>query len=58
MFTDYKTEFPAAVPRLVSWAQQGKLKLKADIQHGLKDAPKHANRVLTGENAGKQMFKV
>jgi NADPH-dependent curcumin reductase CurA len=58
LFPDYKAEFPSAVQRLVSWAQQGKLKLKADVQQGLKDAPKHANRVLTGENAGKQMFKV
>jgi len=58
LFLDHKNQFPAAIQRIVGWATQGKLTLQVDEQQGLKDAPKHTNRVLTGENKGKQIFKV
>jgi NADPH-dependent curcumin reductase CurA len=36
----------------------GKIKLPVDVQHGLKNAPAITNRVIRGENFGKQLIKV
>jgi len=58
LILDFLPQVPAAVERLLGWAKQGKLKMKMDVATGLKDAPAHTNRVLTGANFGKQIIKL
>ena len=38
--------------------QEGKLKNKVDVQHGLENAPATLRRLFEGRNEGKQLLRI
>ncbi len=58
MITDFAPRFGVAGERLAGWAKEGKVRLRVDVQEGFKNAPAITNRVLRGDNFGKQLIKL
>ncbi len=49
---------PEAIPILYGWMNEGKLKYRTDVVHGLENAPAALARLFKGENNGKQLVKI
>jgi NADPH-dependent curcumin reductase CurA len=47
-----------AVPELVGWVANGKIKYRESVAEGLQNAPKAFIGLLKGENFGKQLVKL
>ena len=55
---DYYDRASEAIPVLCGWMNEGKLKYRTDVVHGLESAPAALARLSTGENQGKQLVKI
>jgi hypothetical protein len=55
---DYVNEYPKAFKELFELVEQGKLKVKIDMQNGIDECPNALVRLLTGKNTGKVIVKV
>ena len=58
MLMDYRQRAPEAIPRLLEWHAQGRLKYRLDVVEGLENAPVAVNKLFDGSNAGKLVVKV
>jgi NADPH-dependent curcumin reductase CurA len=56
--TDYLPRAMEAIPDLLRWQQEGRLKFKVDISEGLESAPSAINRLFEGTNTGKLLVRV
>ena len=55
---DHVARFPEAIRELGTWAQQGALVYREDIESGLDRAPAALAALLRGENRGKKMVRI
>jgi len=55
---DFKDEYAEANARLAEWVDQGKLKYRESVVHGIQNAPAAFRGLLRGENLGKQLIAV
>ena len=55
---DYLPRAGEAIGALAGWVQAGKIKNKADVQHGLENAPATLRRLFEGRNDGKQLLRI
>lgn len=55
---DYHAEFALARSRIGQWIENGLIRYREDIQHGLENAPRTLMRLFNGQNMGKQLLKV
>jgi NADPH-dependent curcumin reductase len=55
---DYMARAQEAIPDLIKWYMEGKLKYRVDIVEGLKEAPRAVNKLFEGSNQGKLIIKV
>ena len=58
LVTDYVPRAGEAVPELLRWTQEGRLKFRVDVVDGLEHAPRAINRLFEGANMGKLVVKV
>ena len=58
LVSDYAKRFAEAVAALAGWVQEGKIKSRVDVQHGLENAPATLRRLFDGRNEGKQLLRV
>ena len=56
--TDYMNRAPEAIPELIKWYTEGKLKYRIDVVEGLREAPRALNKLFDGSNTGKLIIKV
>jgi NADPH-dependent curcumin reductase CurA len=56
--TDYLPRAQEAIPELIKWYVEGKLKYRVDVVEGLKEAPRALNKLFDGSNQGKLIVKV
>ena len=56
--TDYLPRAQEAIPELIKWYMEGKLKYRVDVVEGLKEAPRAVNKLFEGSNQGKLIIKV
>jgi NADPH-dependent curcumin reductase CurA len=55
---DYLPRAQEAIPELIKWYMEGKLKYRVDVVEGLKEAPRAVNKLFEGLNQGKLIIKV
>jgi len=55
---DYMPRANEALRALEGWLQEGRLKDRVDVQHGLENAPATVARLFAGQNIGKQLLKI
>lgn len=55
---DYLPRMMEAVPDLIAWLKDGRLKYRVDVVDGLENAPEAVGRLFDGRNIGKLMVKV
>ena len=55
---DYVPRAGEAVPELLRWMQEGRLKFRVDVVPGLQQAPRAINRLFDGSNTGKMVVKI
>ena len=55
---DYQPRAKEAIEALAGWVNEGKLKHRVDVQHGLENAPATLRRLFEGKNEGKQLLRV
>jgi NADPH-dependent curcumin reductase CurA len=55
---DYMPRAHEALRALEGWLQEGRLKDRVDVQHGLENAPAAIARLFAGQNIGKQLLKI
>jgi NADPH-dependent curcumin reductase CurA len=55
---DYMPRAAEAIWALAGWVQEGKIKSRVDVQHGLENAPATLRRLFDGRNEGKQLLRV
>jgi NADPH-dependent curcumin reductase len=55
---DYLPRAQEAIPELIKWYMEGKLKYRVDVVEGLKEAPRAVNKLFEGSNQGKLIIKV
>jgi NADPH-dependent curcumin reductase CurA len=55
---DYLPRAHEAIPDLIKWHMEGKLKYRVDIVEGLKEAPRAVNKLFDGSNQGKLIIKL
>lgn len=55
---DYMSRVPEALAKLLPWVSEGKIAHRADVVHGLENAPAALRRLFTGENLGKQLVQI
>ena len=58
LVNDYAHRFGEALPRLAQWLEDGKLRYREDVVHGLENAPRAFIGMLNGENSGKAIVAV
>jgi hypothetical protein len=58
LVTDYLPRAGEAIPELLRWLQEGRLKFRTDVVNGLEHAPRAINRLFDGTNMGKLIVKV
>src|SRR5215510_7876831 len=58
IITDYLPRAQEAIPELIKWYLEGKLKYRVDVVEGLKEAPRAVNKLFDGSNQGKLIIKV
>ncbi|HEY7179918.1 MAG TPA: NADP-dependent oxidoreductase [Blastocatellia bacterium] len=56
--TDYLPRAQEAIPELIKWHMEGKLKYRVDVVEGLKEAPRAVNKLFEGSNQGKLIIKL
>ena len=54
----YADRYAEALPQLVRWLQEGKLKYRETVAHGIENAVAAFLGMLRGENTGKQLVKI
>jgi hypothetical protein len=55
---DYMPRAQEAIPELIKWHIEGRLKYRVDVVVGLKEAPRALNKLFDGSNQGKLIIKV
>jgi NADPH-dependent curcumin reductase CurA len=55
---DYRDRFLEAIPQLMQWVEEGRIRYAEDVVDGLENAPAAFRRLFTGENTGKLIVKV
>jgi len=55
---DYLPRAQEAIPELIKWYMEGKLKYRVDVVEGLKEAPRAVNKLFEGSNQGKLIIKL
>jgi hypothetical protein len=55
---DYLPRAGEAIPHLLGWIQEGRLKFRVDVVPGLEHAPTAINRLFEGTNMGKLVVKI
>ncbi|MBO0725984.1 MAG: NADP-dependent oxidoreductase [Blastocatellia bacterium] len=55
---DYLPRAHEALPELIKWYMEGKLKYRVDVVEGLKEAPRAVNKLFDGSNQGKLIIKL
>jgi len=55
---DYRDRFLEAIPQLVQWVQEGRIRYAEDVVDGLENAPSAFRKLFTGANTGKLIVKV
>jgi len=55
---DYLPRAQEAIPELIKWYMEGKIKYRVDVVEGLKEAPRAVNKLFDGSNQGKLIIKV
>jgi len=55
---DYLPRAQEALPELIKWYSEGRLKYRVDVVEGLKEAPRALNKLFDGSNQGKLIIKV
>lgn len=55
---DYLSRAGEAIPHLLGWIQEGRLKFRVDVVPGLEHAPTAINRLFEGTNMGKLAVKI
>ena len=58
LISDYAHRFGEALPRLVGWLRDGKLRYREDVVQGLENAPRAFIGMLNGANRGKAIVAV
>jgi NADPH-dependent curcumin reductase CurA len=58
MLMDYRHRAGEAIPQLLKWHAEGRLKYRLDIVEGLANAPVAVNKLFDGSNAGKLVVRV
>jgi NADPH-dependent curcumin reductase CurA len=58
MLMDYRHRAAEAIPQLLKWHAEGKLKYRLDVIDGLENAPVAVNKLFDGSNAGKLVVKI
>jgi len=58
IISDYAPRFSEAIPKLVQWLSEGKIKAKATVVHGFENTPKAFLDLFTGQNTGKMLVQV
>jgi NADPH-dependent curcumin reductase CurA len=58
LVTDYLSRAGEAIPELMKWMKEGRLKFRVDVVPGLEHAPRAINRLYDGTNTGKLIVKV
>jgi NADPH-dependent curcumin reductase len=56
--TDYLPRAQEAIPELIKWHMEGKLKYRVDVVKGLQEAPRAVNKLFEGSNQGKLIIKL
>lgn len=56
--TDFMHRASEAIPELIKWHMEGKLKYRVDVVEGLKEAPRALNKLFDGSNQGKLIIKI
>lgn len=55
---DHWDRFPECMAKLHEWAEEGRLRWREEIVHGLENCPAALNMLFTGENTGKVVVQV
>jgi NADPH-dependent curcumin reductase CurA len=55
---DYRERFLEAIPQLMQWVQEGRIRYAEDVVDGLENAPAAFRTLFTGANTGKLIVKV
>lgn len=55
---DYRDRFLEAIPQLMQWVQEGRIRYAEDVVEGLENAPAAFRTLFTGANTGKLIVKV
>ncbi len=55
---DYWNRAGEAIDAIIGWHRQGKIKYRAEVVHGLRDAPRMMNKLFDGSNRGKLVLEV
>ncbi len=55
---DYLPRAQEAIPQLLGWVMEGRLKYRLDVVEGLENAPQAARKLFDGSNLGKLVVKV
>ena len=58
LVTDYVARATEAIPALMGWMAEGKLKYEVDVMQGLENAPAALARLFSGANRGKQLVRI
>ncbi len=58
LVSDYAKRFSEGLQGMGQWLQQGKLKYREDVTHGLQNAPRAFIGMLHGTNLGKQLVQI
>ena len=56
--TDYLSRAQEAIPELIKWHAEGRLKYRVEVVEGLNEAPRALNKLFDGSNQGKLIIKV
>jgi len=55
---DYMPRAQEAIPQLLEWVNQGRLKYRLDVVDGLENAPQAVQKLFDGSNVGKLVVRV
>ncbi len=58
LVSGFAERFPAALEQLATWLQQGKLKYREDVAHGIEAAPQAFIGMLRGKGRGQQLVRI
>lgn len=55
---DYQDQMGAAIAKMSSWLQEGKIKYAESIEEGIENVPEALSHLFSGKNTGKQLVKL